>query len=187
MTNHFKLKIYFLSFLKWFANENEIIFRVAMTLSKMIVTNNWKQQNVFSNNADFKFVEFFIINVKLKQFLSLINNEIRFKILTNHEQFSISIKNEIQIRAKTRQKQFLTKIKNEIKSWIDHKRKFNENVIFFFVEISLTLKFLFVLFLKKKNFLKIVSRKKNESWFRFRQQTIAQKFLNWFFFQILQI
>ena len=37
MTNHFKLKIYFSSFLKWFADENEIIFRVAMTLSKMIV------------------------------------------------------------------------------------------------------------------------------------------------------
>ena len=37
-TNHFKLKIYFLSFLKWFADKNEIIFRIAMTLSKMIVS-----------------------------------------------------------------------------------------------------------------------------------------------------
>ena len=133
------------------------------------VTNNQKQQNVFSNNADFESVEFFKTNVEQKQFLILIKNKIRFKILTNCEQFSISIEIEIRIRAKTRQKQFLTKIKNEIKSWIDHKRKFNENVIFFFVEISLTLKFLFILFSKKFFFSKIASRKKNESWFRFHR------------------
>ena len=80
------------------------------------VTNSWKQQNVFSNNASFESVELFKTNVKLKQFLISIKNEIRFKILTNREQFSISTENEIWIRAKTRQKQFLMKIKNEIKS-----------------------------------------------------------------------
>ena len=80
------------------------------------VTSNRKQQNVFSSNADFEFVELFKTNVELKQFLISIKNEIRFKILTNREQFSISTENEIWIRAKTRQKQFLMKIKNEIKS-----------------------------------------------------------------------
>ena len=59
------------------------------------VTSNRKQQNVFSNNADFESVEFFKINVELKQFLISIKNEIRFKILTNREQFSISTENEI--------------------------------------------------------------------------------------------
>ena len=83
---------------------------------EIFVTNNRKQQNVFSNNTDFEFVEFFKTDVELKQFLILIKNEIRFKTLTNREQFSVSTENEIRIRAKTRQKQFLTKIKNEIKS-----------------------------------------------------------------------
>ena len=123
---------------------------------EIFVTNDRKQQNVFSNNAVFEFNEIFKTNIKLKQFLISIKNEIRFKIMTNREQFSILIKNEIWIRAKTRQKQFLTKIKNEIKSWIDYKRKFNKNVIFFFVKIFLTLKFLFILFSKifffKKSF-----------------------------------
>ena len=111
------------------------------------VTNSRKQQNVFSNNADFESVEFFKTNVELKQFLISIKNEIRFKILTNREQFSISTENEIWIRAKTRQKQFLTKIKNEIKSWIDHKQKFNENGIFFFrrnfVDVEIFVRFIF--------------------------------------------
>ena len=115
---------------------------------EIFVTSDRKQQNVFLNSADFESAEFFKTNVKLKQFLISIKNETRFKTVINRKQFSILTENKIWIRAKTRQKQFLTKIKNKIKSWIDHKRKFNENVIFFFVEIFLTLKFLFVLFLK---------------------------------------
>ena len=151
------------------------------------VTNNRKQQNVFSNNTNFESVKFFKINVELKQFLISIKNKIRFKIFTNREQFSISTENEIWICAKTRQKQFLTKIKNEIKSWIDHKRKFNENVIFFFVEISLTLKFLFVLFSKKFFFSKIVSQKKNRIVILFSLINDRAKIFESIFFQILQI
>ena len=51
------------------------------------ITNSRKQQNVFSNNANFESIEFFKADVKLKQFLISIKSEIRFKILTNREQF----------------------------------------------------------------------------------------------------
>ena len=50
---------------------------------------------MFLKNAIFEFNEYFKTDVELKQFLILINNEIRFKIITNREQFSILIKNEI--------------------------------------------------------------------------------------------
>ena len=153
----------------------------------LITNDRKKQQNVFSNSAFFESVEFFKTDVDLKQFLISIENETRFKIVTNREQFSILIENEIRIRAKTRQKQFLTKIENEIKSRIDHKRKFNENVIFFFrrnfADVEISVRFVF----EKIFFFENRFAKKTRIVISFSSMNVRAEIFESIFFQIFQI
>ena len=106
---------------------------------------------------------------------------LKFWRIANNFQFRLKMKFEF---ARKRDKNnFWRKSKMKLNRELITNENLMKTSFFFSSKFRWRWNFCSFCFRKKIFFRKLFYEKKNESWFRFRQQTIAWKFLNWFFFK----